>query len=88
MEIVRRPTRLSELPVHPQLLRYLAQAGEFFAVVAEGTEYERDVIPRFPGRALSPDYEAVTFFAPAGTVYSMFGIRKVTASKACFGYCS
>ena len=61
MEIVRRPTRLSELPVHPQLLRYLAQAGEFFAVVAEGTEYERDVTPRFPGRALSPDYQAVTF---------------------------
>ena len=61
MEIVRRPTRLSELPVHPQLLRYLAQAGEFFAVVAEGTEYERDVTPRFPGRALSPDYKAVTF---------------------------
>ena len=42
MEIVRRPTRLSELPVHPQLVRYLAQAGEFFAVVAEGTEYERE----------------------------------------------
>ena len=41
MEIVRRPTRLPELPVHPQLVRYLAQAGEFFAVVAEGTEYER-----------------------------------------------
>ena len=60
MEIVRRPTRLSELPVHPQLVRYLAQAGEFFAVVAEGTEYERDVIPRFPGRALSPNYQAVT----------------------------
>ena len=37
MEIVRRPTRLPELPVHPQLVRYLAQAGEFFAVVAEGT---------------------------------------------------
>ena len=55
MEIVRRPTRLSELPVHPQLVRYLAQAGEFFAVVAEGTEYERDLTPRFPGRALSAD---------------------------------
>ena len=37
MEIVRRPTRLPELPVHPQLVRYLAQAGEFFAVVAERT---------------------------------------------------
>ena len=60
MEIVRRPTRLPELPVRPQLVRYLAQAGEFFAVVAEGTEYERDVIPRFPGRALSPNYQAVT----------------------------
>ena len=60
MEIVRRPTRLSELPVHPQLVRYLAQAGEFFAVVAEGTEYERDLIPRFPGRGLSADYKAVT----------------------------
>ena len=27
----------------------------------QGTEYERDVTPRFPGRALSPDYKAVTF---------------------------
>ena len=56
MEIVRRPTRLPELPVHPQLVRYLAQAGEFFAVVAEGTEYERV-------------HHAGSDFASAGTVY-------------------
>ena len=62
MEFARRPTRLSEPPVHPQLLRYLAQAGEFFAVVAEGTENERGLIPRFPGQALSDDYKAVTFY--------------------------
>ena len=68
MEIVRRPTRLPELPVHLQLVRYLAQAGEFFAVVAEGTEYERDVIPRFPGRALFSELSG-SDFASAGTVY-------------------
>ena len=69
MEIVRRPTRLPELPVHPQLVRYLAQAGEFFAVVAEGTEYERDV--RHSKVPWSGPFSELSGsdFASAGTVY-------------------
>ena len=51
-EEVARPCEGEPVGHRNELLRYIAMAGEFFAVIMEGTQFERDVVRRFPGRAL------------------------------------
>ena len=54
-EEVARPFESEPVGHRNELLRYIAMAGEFFAVIMEGTQFERDVVRRFPGRALPED---------------------------------
>ena len=54
-EEVARPFEGEPVGHRNELLRYIAMAGEFFAVIMEGTQFERDVVRRFPGRTLPED---------------------------------
>ena len=51
---VARPFAGEPVGHRQELLRYIAMTGEFFAVIMEGTQFERDVGRRFPGQPL-PD---------------------------------
>ena len=43
-------------------MRYIAMTGEFFAVIMEGTQYERDVGRRFPGQPLPDETTKVSLY--------------------------
>ena len=49
---VARPFAGKPVGHRQELLRYIAMTGEFFAVIMEGTQFERDIGRRFPGQPL------------------------------------
>ena len=63
-EEVARPYEGEPVSYRNELLRYIAiaVAGEFFAVIMEGTQFERDVVRRFPGGPLPEETIQVSLY--------------------------
>ena len=60
-EVARRPA-MEPVGYGEQLLRSIAMTGEFFAVIMEGTQFERDVVRRFPGQPLPDETVQVSLY--------------------------
>ena len=61
-EEVARPYEGEPVGYRNELLQYIAMTGGFFAVIMEGTQYERDVGRRFPGQPLPDETTKVSLY--------------------------
>ena len=59
---VARPFAGEPVGHRQELLRYIAMTGEFFAVILEGTQFERDIGHRFPGQPLPNETVHVSLY--------------------------
>ena len=70
-----------------ELLRYIAMTGEFFAVIMEGTQFERDVVRRFPGTPLPEDTIQVSLHQLELCTRSLMN-RHLESAKAVLDLCA
>ena len=70
-----------------ELLRYIAMTGEFFAVIMEGTQFERDVVRRFPGTPLPEDTIQVSLHQLELCTPSLMN-RHLESAKAVLDLCA
>ena len=86
-EEVARPYEGEPVGHRNELLRYIAMAGEFFAVIMEGTQFERDVVQPFPGRALPEETIQVSLHQLELCTRSLMN-RHLESAKAVLDLCA